>query len=53
MRDAMILGDRAFVARGEAMTLADALGCASEALSASALTPETAQRVYDFCVGGA
>ena len=30
------------------MTLADALGCASEALSASALTPETAQRVYDF-----
>ena len=44
----MILGDRAFVARGEAMTLADALGCASEALSASALTPETAQRVYDF-----
>ena len=48
VRDAMILGDRAFVARGEAMTLADALGCASEALSASALTPETAQRVYDF-----
>ena len=48
VRDAMILGDRAFVARGETMTLADALGCASEALSASASTPETAQRVYDF-----
>ena len=34
------------------MTLADAARCASDALSASASTPETAQRVYDFAAVG-